>query len=560
MKKFFKERLLELLHKNTLDSYRVKVNNSNTLFHELQNLIIDWNDGKIKRFETLKLSAEELLYFLKDDDCISYGKFHKEVVIQILKDFIKSDVNTKKGEHDYTLYILSVLIIKNENAYLNCLFSKIDSLIIQDANQQNFVLFDRYLNSLIAELIRVGYAKSYLYIISKYAFNSGNFDENYRRYKETLLNRHFDFYHIFFKLTFEDVSIIPERDNLLREIPEEIVNDPASLNFEPQENIRYFYIKENALDAHTALRKSKLSLSTFLDKIHISLGLSQVELGKMSIVKKESNTRTYLTNNEYVVDGVYKDGSSFIDVDATLSKVIESTAVYMDVKERINSALRHFRLGNCASDLEQKFINYWIGLEFIFSVPEKDISTFARIKEHLPVVLSCGYIKRNLTSIDNMFVVEKESSGLGDKKLWDFEASDFTNIEHFVESSLKKYRLSKVKSLILGATEKRSEYLKNHEKFVKWHLVRLYRLRNELIHDAAIKNNIVQVTSDLRYYLAYILNQLLMFFSALECDNVKSEYSINDFFYEYSIVRKNIEKDFSVDVIFSVAVEFDLIK
>lgn len=560
MKTFFKERLLELLHKDTLDSYRVKVNNTNSLFHELQNLIIDWEEGKIKRFETLQLCCEELLTSIKDDECFYFGSYKKDVVVEILNDLIKSNNSSKKNEHDYSLYLISRLIIENEDKYINCLFEKIDTLLVLTANQANFKLLDRYLNLLVAELIRIGYEKSYLYVISKYAFNSGNFDVKYIRYKETLLTRQVETYHIFFKLVFEDISTIPERGNLLREIPEEIKHEPIPTYFKSYDDTRYFYIKEDALDAHTALKNAKLSLSTFLDKVHLSLGLSQVEIGKQAFVTKDSNTKDYYVSNAYIVDGVYKDGTSFDDVDAVLIKVMESSVVSIDVKERLNSALRHFRLGNCASDLEQKFINYWIGLEFIFSVPEKDISTFTRIKENLPIVLCCGYMKRNLTYIDNLFIGEKLIAGLNEKKLWNFEDADFITLESLITSSLKKYRLSKSKSLLLGHTDKRSSYINKHKKFVAWHLVRLYRLRNELIHDAAIKNNIVQVTSNLRYYFAYILNQLLLFFSELDCDSIKCEYGINDFFYEYSIIYKNIVKDYDIETIFNVPIELNIVK
>lgn len=560
MKTFFKEHLLELLHKDTLDSYRVKVNNTNSLFHELQNLIIDWKEGKIKRFETLKLCCEELLTSIKDDECFSFGTYKKDVVVEILEQFNKFNDNSKRNEQDNTLYLVSRLIIENENKYINSLFEKIDTLLVLVANQANFQLLDRYLNLLVAELIRIGYEKSYLYIISKYAFNSGNFDVKYTRYKETLLAKQVEVYHIFFKLIFEDITIIPERDGLLKEIPEGINHEPIPIYFKPREDTRYFYIKEDALDAFTALKNAKLSLSTFLDKVHLSLGLSQVELGKQTFVTKDSNIKDYYVSNAYVVDGVYKDGTSFDDVDAILNIVMESRIVSIDVKDRLNSALRHFRLGNCASDLEQKFINYWIGLEFIFSVPEKDISTFTRIKENLPIVLCCGYMKRNLTYIDNLFIAEKIISGLDEKKLWNFEDADFDTLEPLITSSLKKYRLSKSKSLLLGNSDKRSNYLNKHKKFVTWHLVRLYRLRNELIHDAAIKNNIVQVTSNLRYYFAYILNQLLLFFSELDCDSIKCEYGINDFFYEYSIIYKNIGINYDIDTIFNVPTELNIVK
>ena len=52
LQSFFVERFIELLHKNTLDSYRVRTHNAYTLLKELQELLIDWGNNQIKQFET----------------------------------------------------------------------------------------------------------------------------------------------------------------------------------------------------------------------------------------------------------------------------------------------------------------------------------------------------------------------------------------------------------------------------------------------------------------------------------------------------------------------------
>src|SRR5690606_28264713 len=54
----------------------------------------------------------------------------------------------------------------------------------------------------------------------------------------------------------------------------------------------------------------------------------------------------------------------------------------------------------------------------------------------------------------------------------------------------------------------------------------IYRLRNEIIHDAATNTNNELITSNLRYYLTFILNELITFFS----NAPNKEISIEDFF------------------------------
>jgi len=65
---FLIDRLLELFHKDTLDSYRVRIHNTNSLLKELKNLITGYEQNRVKRFEMMKLCAEELKSSLKNDD------------------------------------------------------------------------------------------------------------------------------------------------------------------------------------------------------------------------------------------------------------------------------------------------------------------------------------------------------------------------------------------------------------------------------------------------------------------------------------------------------------
>jgi hypothetical protein len=110
---FFKNRLLELLHKDTLDSYRVKVNNSNSLLYEIFQLLNDWKDGKIKQFETVQNSCEELLESLKFDECFSYGKYEKQTIIDELE-VLKKKTNEKDLNLGFAQHMLFHLIELNK--------------------------------------------------------------------------------------------------------------------------------------------------------------------------------------------------------------------------------------------------------------------------------------------------------------------------------------------------------------------------------------------------------------------------------------------------------------
>jgi hypothetical protein len=71
-----------------------------------------------------------------------------------------------------------------------------------------------------------------------------------------------------------------------------------------------------------------------------------------------------------------------------------------------------------------------------------------------------------------------------------------------------------------------TDYLKTHRTNLEIHFTRIYRLRNEIIHDAATNTNNEQIASNLRYYLTFMLNELIDFLSKTN----NKEVSIEDYF------------------------------
>lgn len=71
-----------------------------------------------------------------------------------------------------------------------------------------------------------------------------------------------------------------------------------------------------------------------------------------------------------------------------------------------------------------------------------------------------------------------------------------------------------------------------HNDNLVWNITRLYRIRNEIVHNAAIKNGIYTHIAHLKYYLAFILNSILDFMTdnAVDVDN-DGKVSIEDFLY-----------------------------
>ena len=78
---------------------------------------------------------------------------------------------------------------------------------------------------------------------------------------------------------------------------------------------------------------------------------------------------------------------------------------------------------------------------------------------------------------------------------------------------------------------------------MKWNISRLYRLRNEIVHNAAIKSNIQPSVSHIRYYLTFVLYSILSFLADSPVDtNNDGQISIEDYFITQEIKLANLKR------------------
>lgn len=220
---------------------------------------------------------------------------------------------------------------------------------------------------------------------------------------------------------------------------------------------------------------------------------------------------------------------------------IKQKTLSKDILDRLYSALRHLRIGDQQTEIEQRFINYWIALEFIFASPHSSESTFERIKKYLPEILECCYVKRNILYINKWL---RGKRVLEDNASWNtLSDEDRENIIRQVDI-LTRYRLLKLKARMHN-TENIKQYIKNHRNNLEFHITRIYRLRNELIHEAAIKQDMANVTSNLRFYLVFTLNQLIVFLT--EREDSTRELDISHFLGKFNILSKYLKKECTID-------------
>lgn len=197
-------------------------------------------------------------------------------------------------------------------------------------------------------------------------------------------------------------------------------------------------------------------------------------------------------------------------------------------------------MANDSNDIELRFVNYWIALEFIFSSPISNENTFVRIKKHLVNILCYSYIARNTRYLDGL--LHKDGVLSADKSLIGMTDAEWGSLIDNITDTNTQYRLCQMKSHLHSKNDI-EKYIAIHKQNLEWHITRIYRMRNELIHEAALKQDIEGATSNLRFYLVFVLNQLINYFHT-----VSMPVSINNFFHDFenktNIIWENKDRNY----------------
>ena len=552
---FFKLRMTEIMHKDTLDSYRVRVNNAHTILRELSYILEGWIAGSIKRFETVNLCLDEAVNLIEKDSGLIFPSYTKSLFVGDLKSYVsisksKNDMSLVE-ETNKLIYLVNECLASNDGIYLANLINSIEAQVTieEEIEDEQFSPklreFDYLLSSFACELLTIGYSKRYLYKFFK-SFKRNRqglsfedaFSEMKRKFQEL---QHQSFY-VVIKLSFKNSKNAQAASEATDQLHDEIRDDLKAYvgrpSFVRKRNTVRFYIENvTALDAYMAVRKVYEHLSKLLDyKQNLIFGYTLPDYA----LAFWDNGEGYSVSSEKFFE--LDNGGQFLkDGDAQLheklSRIDNSDSVTTDVKDRITAALRHLRIGDGQVELAPQFINYWIALEFIFASSSSKDNTYSRIKENLVNILSACYVKRNLLYLENWI----RNGGVLDDENDLIETINNREFATSLDNILLKYRITNMKSH-LHHKDKIKKYIDNHKTHLLQHISRIYRLRNELVHEAALKQDIENVTSNLRFYLVFVLNQMIDYFSE-DTTKMKAKSMLQFFWYYEKSLRAILSAD-----------------
>jgi len=542
LKYFFVERFRELLNRNSIDSYRVRCNNVFTLMKELRSVIDNWLRGYVKQFETVCLCIEETLDAIKNDEILDYSFYDKQLLIEDLTALSKANEKSRGELGEQSIYLLDKCITANQDSYLDKLYIAIDKILsseLEVADGQFKPLADS-LNSLAGalacELLNERFSLRHLYRESvKLCDNVADFKNTFGHFRtQHSHNVPFNAYEVVLKMNGGRNSKLTTLDGFVGALPDGFVpeqnrNDKIN-KFLNDRGALFYQVQVDAHDSAMAITQAVERMESVIDRAMLGYSLLDVQIQKTALViLKRIGGNMYMAQPINVTDASYADDEEVVNKMITrINQILVNDHITDDVKDRLTSSLRHLRIGNTDSDTGQQLVNYWVALEFIFSSPRAVDSTIPRLEKNLTNVLMCCYATRRVLHLNQSL----HKSGLldSDKDWWRLEDAELDGIINTHADQLLCYHLQEMKAALRGNTDAAKQFFASHKKHLHWQIYRIYRYRNQLIHEAAILPGLENVIRCQRFYLVLLLNQMIGYFSETDMRLL----SMDSFFFEYN--------------------------
>lgn len=272
---FFKQRMAEIMHKDTLDSYRVRANNAHTILKELSYVMEGWIAGNIKRFETVELCIDETISLIEKDNSLVFSNYTKELFIKDLKGYVKVSKDKKDlpliENTNKLIYLVNECLITNDGVFLSRLIEKIEEQVTIDEEIEDNLFtpklreFDNLLSSFACELLTIGYSKRYLYkFFNSFKKNRKEltFEEAFSEMKHKFLNKKLLTFIVVIKLNFKYIKNAQAATEVVEQLKDEIPEELKQFvgvrkSFvAKKKSVRFFIENVSALDAYMAVRQA----------------------------------------------------------------------------------------------------------------------------------------------------------------------------------------------------------------------------------------------------------------------------------------------------------------
>ncbi|MDT0539077.1 HEPN domain-containing protein [Croceitalea sp. P059] len=511
---FFAQRLNELLFDYTLDSYKYYALNINLLLFEALRRI-----NKIKNDLTEDINLKEIV---------------EEINLKARTDIVtKSILGPKyqiyfplKIENNKSKFKIDLEILSNKLS-LNQIIPELFRLIEKEFDSGSKINLNILASQFVTALINVGFHQSYIYHQVNFYFFGGRLQKN----------RGLTHFFKYFKPEKKDFTVYVKVSDSFNEIKEicskyklEILNElelencnQKTIEFISSKNENEVFAKCTeiiAFDSQSArLKAIKLLnvLASFFSYFHHK---NPPTIDRTAVI--------FFDNKHFLIEPTTSPMAKGEDMShkaaaEMLESFLKKFGVETASRLKFNRAVNLHSLAIQSDSNENRLLNLWITYETLYGTGKT--TTVVHIINSLGHITSLKYFERIFNELSKSiytwnkdeFEQIKELTGESSdtNAICSFcVSSDYENERKSLYSKLNEFPLLRFRiddlNKNLNSTKKILSFLEKHNQRIKWHIKRLYRTRNNIVHDGKNTRNLDILVENAHSYFDTFMDEFIL--------------------------------------------------
>jgi hypothetical protein len=554
---FLYQRWQELLDSRTLDMYQYNILNSCEACNELLDVINKTLNGLLTSRQNVDDVKAEALEIIKNDDVIKkHDLALQNALLRIVSSKIESKQNNANVEDKSGSYFTSLYRLKFQlespvrmlnDRYMHYVLVEIKDNIAARDNEAT----ERHLSLLVSQCISKGWSARGLLLLVSFFEGNGSFDEKWDKFCNSINPDSRRKFNIFYSVQFETrrgLSAQNVRDVIVslglviqqgREIISEGIIGHEEL-YSKLSSDKYYIIVETlstdydaaALTAINNLNRN-LSVATFYNTVNPWIANSP----QIVVFSCEDKRAKSFKITEVFRTYDYVDSTNNVFEDT--KNILVNTQKH-NVMNRLHAAFSYTNLSRSSMFQETKYIALWIAVESVMRTGQySDI--ISHIKLVLPEVLAIRYVYRIIRNFSEDCIrcgfrsdhnLDLNMESLEKKALVTKLISIFRDTSHYQVLELRCrcnalliYRCKQIHD-ILTNTQTILDKLDHYVNKVRWHIQRLYRIRNEITHSAFQDDKSLSIYIEHLYtYLSQLISEVVFYIEHKGVNSIEDAYS-----------------------------------
>jgi hypothetical protein len=511
---YFAQRIEEMLMGYTSHLYKVPVYNTFLLAHEF---LYVYNDVENKLIDQahLKNVMEEFINSF-ESDVIVKDHFDEDQIHHFVSRLTGSSISDQRKTMHYLIHVM----MDYPNWCINTL-----KKAVEDPKGKKKI--EKSLRSYIPMIIGLGYHPNFIYHECKKIFTEQDSSDisTLDNFLETFNGgvKEYIVYFIVDKKVLKFKTILEERLNLSFEEN----GYSRKINYDHKNQV-CVHRSESALDPNGAAQKAYLNFGLFMRYYRFLGNRDREWVGEKCLVKV--NTGGYfffhMGSDRYFYSKDYDDKTLGKNSERIITQLLENAG--RDDFLRIDKIIRTHNTALSSQDISNAFLNLWSIMEFVgVDGFEKETSKIKQILNNVVPVLKRNYVKRIFEELHDYLKgnidPEKYDELLeeiieeGSEK---YKIACLVSLKKYEELRKKAYiflvnhplirsRMSQLFEDVFRKKKKLLSELNRYEQRIIWHIQRLYRVRNSIIHSGNQSDNMVSLVEHLHSYVDELILDLI---------------------------------------------------